>query len=64
MEGSPIARHKGRLKKIIGETIKKDLDFNGLNIIYDQTLWCCLINVADPTLLGQGLVVVIVVVVV
>lgn len=52
MEGSPIVRHKGRLKKIIGETIKSVLDFNSLNVnmIYDMILWHCLIYVADCTL--------------
>ncbi len=41
MEGSPIARDRGIPRKTIGETIKKDLDVNGLSIdmIYDRTLW-------------------------
>ena len=51
MKGSLIVRGKGRANKTIGETIRRDLDVNGLNInmIYDRTLWCCLIHVADPT---------------
>ena len=51
MKGSPVARGRGRLGKAIGETIKRDLNVNGLNInmIYDRTLWCLLIHVADPT---------------
>ena len=32
MEGSPIARGRGRPRKIINKTIESDLDFNGLNI--------------------------------
>ena len=38
MEGSPIARGKEKPRKIIYETIKRDLDINGLNInmIYDR----------------------------
>ena len=27
VEGSPIAKGRGRLRKTIGETIKRDLDF-------------------------------------
>ena len=34
MEGSLIARDRGRSKKTIYETIKKDLDVNNLNMIY------------------------------
>ena len=51
MEGSSVARGRGRPTKIIGETIKRDLDVNGLNInmIYNRTLWCHLIHVADAT---------------
>lgn len=30
MDGSPIVRDRGRPLKIIGETIEKDLDINGL----------------------------------
>ena len=32
MKGNPITRDKGRSRKIISKTIKKDLDVNGLNI--------------------------------
>ena len=51
MDGSLIARGIRRSKKIICETIKRDLDFNSLNInmIYDGILWCRLIYIADPT---------------
>ena len=40
MEGSSIARGRGRPRKVIGETIKKDLDFSALTVdmIYDGTL--------------------------
>ena len=40
MENSQIAKGRGRFRKTVGETIKRDLDFNGLNvnIIYDRTL--------------------------
>ena len=39
MEGSPITRHRKKPRKIIDETIKKDLNFNGLtiDIIYTMT---------------------------
>ena len=33
--GSPIARGRGRIRKTIGETIKRDLN---VNMIYDITL--------------------------
>ena len=32
MEGSPIARGRGRLRKITGETIRRNLKVNALNI--------------------------------
>lgn len=40
MEGGPIARGRGRPRKTIDETIKKDLYVNGLSIdmIYNRTL--------------------------
>lgn len=40
MEGSPITRGSGTLRKTIDETVKKELDFNILNInmIYGMTL--------------------------
>ena len=48
MEGSLIVRGRGRPRKIIAETIKRNLGFNGLNVnmIYDRTLWRYLIHVA------------------
>jgi len=51
MKGNQIIRGRGRLRKSIWETIKKDLDINKLdkNVIYDRTLWCRLIHEADPT---------------
>ena len=40
MEGSPIVRDRGKLRKIVGEIIKKNLNFSCLTIdmIYDRTL--------------------------
>ena len=40
VEGSLKARGRGRPRKIIGKTIKKDLDFNGLtiNMTYNRIL--------------------------
>ena len=32
MEGSPITRGRGELRKTTGENIKRDLDFSSLNI--------------------------------
>ena len=32
MEGSLIVRDRSRPRKSIGETIKRDLDINGLNV--------------------------------
>jgi len=51
MEYSQIARSRGRLRKTIRETIKKDLDINELDrdMIYDRTLGHCLIHVDDST---------------
>ena len=51
MEGSPIPRGRGRPRKTISETIKKDLNVNGLNVnmIFDRIIWCHLIYVANPT---------------
>lgn len=45
----PVARGKGRLRKTIGETVKKDEEVNGLTIIQDIPLWRRVIHVADPT---------------
>ncbi|KAM7490942.1 hypothetical protein LguiA_033863 [Lonicera macranthoides] len=51
MEGSLVVRGRGRPRKTIGETIKKDLEANGFTIdmIHDRPLWRRLIHVADPT---------------
>ena len=50
MEGSPIARGRGSSRKIICETIKRDLDVNALNInmIYDQIIWHGMIHLSNP----------------
>ena len=49
-EDSSIARGRGKPRKNIGETIKRDLNVNGLNInmIYDRTLWSRPNHVVDP----------------
>ena len=49
MEESQVKR--GRPRKTIRETIRKDLELNELdpNLVYDRTLWRHLIHVADPT---------------
>jgi hypothetical protein len=46
-----IKRGRGRPRKTIRETIRKDLEVNELdpNMVYDRTLWRNLIHVADPT---------------
>jgi hypothetical protein len=51
MEGSQITRGRGRPRKTIRETIKRDLEINELdrNMAYDRTLWCRLIHVDNPT---------------
>ena len=51
MEESQVKRGKGRPKKTIRETIRKDLEVNELdaNMVFDRTLWRYLIYVADPT---------------
>ena len=51
MEGSLIARDRGRTRKTTCETIKRDLDFNSLNVnmIYDKTLWHRLIHITNST---------------
>jgi len=51
MEESQVKRGRGRPRKTIRETIRKDLEVNELNpnMVYDRTLWCNLIHVADPT---------------
>jgi hypothetical protein len=42
---------RGRPKKTIAETIKKDLEINELekDMVFDRPLWRRLIHVADPT---------------
>jgi hypothetical protein len=49
MEGSQIDKGRGRPRKAIRETIKKDLEINELdrNIVFDGTLWRHLNHVAD-----------------
>jgi hypothetical protein len=51
MEESQVKRGRGRPRKTIRETIRKDLEVNELdpNMVYDRTLWHHLIHVADPT---------------
>jgi len=51
MEESRVKRGRGRPKKTIRETIRKDLEVNELdpNMVFDRTLWRHLIHVADPT---------------
>jgi len=50
-KGNPGTIARGRLRKVVGETILKDLEVNSLSIdmISDNKLWCCLIHVANPT---------------
>lgn len=56
VKDSPIDRGKGRPRKIIVETIKKDFDFDGLflDIVYDRMQWHYLICVVDLYLLEKG----------
>jgi hypothetical protein len=51
MEESQVKRGRGRPRKTIRETIRKNLEVNELdpNVVYDRTLWCNLMHVADPT---------------
>ena len=51
MEESRDKRGRGRPRKTIRETIRKDLEVNELdpNLVYDRILWRNLIHVADPT---------------
>ena len=51
MKESHVKRGRGRPRKTIRETIRKDLEVNELdpNLFYDRTLWRNLIHVADPT---------------
>ena len=50
MESSSITR-RGRPRKNIRKTIKRDLDVNALNVnmIDDRTLWHHPVHLADPT---------------
>lgn len=49
MKRSQTTRDRGRPKKTIRETIKKDLENNNLNIcmVCDRTLWRNSIHVVD-----------------
>jgi len=51
MEESQVKRGRGRPRKTIRETIRKDLEVNELDphLVYDRTLWRHLIHIADPT---------------
>lgn len=50
MEDSQITKGRGKLRKTIRGTIKKDLEINELdrNMVFDRTLWCHLIHIAYP----------------
>jgi len=50
MEESQIKRGRGKPRKTIRVTIRKDLEVNEFNpnIVYDRTLWCNLIHVPTP----------------
>ena len=52
MEGSNVTRGRGKPRKTIGETVKRDLHVDSLtiNTIYDRVLWYRLIYVIDPIL--------------
>jgi hypothetical protein len=51
MEMSQITRGRGRHRKTIRETIKKDLEINELkkDMVFDKILKSCLIHIADST---------------
>ena len=51
MEGSLVTKGRGRPRKTVGETVKRDLNINGLNInmIYYRALWRRSIHVGYPT---------------
>ena len=59
MDGCPVTRTKGGLRKTIGKTVKKDLDSNGLP---SHGLWLNTIPALDPCsrphLVGQGMFVI------
>ena len=48
---NPIIQRRGRPKKTIQETIRKDLSINNLTVdmCKDRTRWRQLIYIADPT---------------
>ena len=71
MESSPITRDRRRpkknkkKKKLLGKTIKKDLDLHGwiVDMVYDKILQCCIIHIANQLhLVGYDLIVIVVVV--
>jgi len=49
MKESQIIRGRGRPRKTIRETIRKDLEILDPNLVYDRTLWRHLIHVTDLT---------------
>jgi len=52
MKESQVKRGRGRPRKTIRETIRKNLEVNELdpNLVYNKKkLWCHLIHVANPT---------------
>lgn len=51
MEKSQTIGSRGRFRKTIRETIKKDIKINELDrkMVLDKTLWHNFIHVADPT---------------
>jgi len=63
MEGSQITRGRGRPRKTIRETIKKDLEINGLekDMVFDRTNTTALLFdlCSRPHLVGRDLVVVV-----
>lgn len=56
-----IGKYRGRLRKIVGQTIKRNLDVNGLplNLWMTEHFGNChhMIYVANPTLGGKDLVI-------
>jgi len=61
LEDIQITRGRGRPRKIIRESSRKDFEINELdtNMVYDRTLWCNLIYVANLTW-GEDMVAVVV----
>lgn len=64
MEDNPIVRGRGKARKTINQTTKRDLNFNALslNTIHDKTLLRHLIHVINPTKWEKALVFVVIVV--